>query len=315
MEGMGSIRSHYQSNGRKSQCKSKVKGVTVARPRGSITPKLKLFVSHSSKDVVLVKLLINLLRSALKLSATEIRCTSVDGYRLPGGADTIGQLRREVHDAQAFIGIVSAASLDSMYVAFELGARWGARKHLLPILVSGADPSILSGPLTGINALTCDSGAQLHQLIDDLAKQLGIKADSPAAFQAEIDQILSYKPSYSDTDGKTSKPLLDEVRLDAAKELVRFLSKVLNRQAPDKLKDKYAKLHDDWAVHNRQLYFLQAPEELREKFDDRMVQYLRSLREFATDPMTRAEVERQRDLAKREARQLLDRIGLAANWE
>jgi hypothetical protein len=311
---MGSIRSHYQSKGRKWQSKSRAERVTVARPRGSTTSKLELFVSHSSKDVALVKLLINLLRSALKLSAPENRCTSVDGYRLPGGADTMGQLRREVHDAQAFIGIVSAASLDSMYVAFELGARWGAGKHLLPILVSGADPSMLSGPLTGINALRCDSSAQLHQLIDDLAKQLGIKADSPAAFQAEIDQILRYKPSYSDTDVETSTPLLDEVRLYAAKELVRFLSKVLNRQAPDKLKDKYAELQVDWAVHNRHLYLLQAPEDLREKFDDRMVQYLRSLREFATDPMTRAEVERQRDLAKREARQLLLRLGLAANW-
>ena len=171
----------------------------MAQPRESTSPILELFVSHSSKDVELVGLLVTLLRSALNLSATGIRCTSVDGYRLPGGADTMEQLRREVHDAQAFIGVVSSASLDSMYVAFELGARWGAHKHLLPILVPGADPRILSGPLTGINALRCDSAAQLHQLIVDLAQELGINADSPAVFQAQIDQILSYKPSYPDS--------------------------------------------------------------------------------------------------------------------
>ena len=61
------------------------------------TPAIQLFISHSSADVDVAAALIDLLRSALNLPATAIRCTSVDGYRLPGGADTNAQLRREVN--------------------------------------------------------------------------------------------------------------------------------------------------------------------------------------------------------------------------
>src|SRR5262249_2079920 len=85
---------------------------------------LKLFVSHSFRDLEFVKVIVEFLKAALKLSANDIRCTSLDGHRLPGGADTLTQLRREINNVSAFIGIISAVSLDSMYVAFELGARW-----------------------------------------------------------------------------------------------------------------------------------------------------------------------------------------------
>jgi hypothetical protein len=49
---------------------------------------IKIFISHSSKDVLLVKALIDLIRSALSIPASDIRCTSVPGYKLPGGALT-----------------------------------------------------------------------------------------------------------------------------------------------------------------------------------------------------------------------------------
>ncbi len=134
--------------------------------------KLKLFISHSSKDITIVQLRVDILSAALKLGARQIRCTSVDGYRLQCGTNTLEQLRREVHEAQVFLGIISQASLKSMYVSFELGARWGAEKHLLPILTPNTDSSILSGPLSGINALRCDNAAQLHQLVKDLLMDL-----------------------------------------------------------------------------------------------------------------------------------------------
>lgn len=58
-------------------------------------PALSVFISHSSNDRNFVVLLIHLLRSALNIPAEEIRCTSVDGYRLPAGANAAEQLRRE----------------------------------------------------------------------------------------------------------------------------------------------------------------------------------------------------------------------------
>lgn len=164
-------------------------------------PVLKLFVSHSSRDVEFVTQLVQLVRSALNLRAAEIRCTSVDGYRLPGGADTDEQVRLEVRDAEAFVGVISRASLESMYVAFELGARWGAGKHLLPVLAPGVDASMLGGPLAGINALSCGNRAQLHQLITDLATRLKIEPEQASTYQEQIDKILQL---FKDSSGDAS---------------------------------------------------------------------------------------------------------------
>jgi hypothetical protein len=166
---------------------------------------LRLFISHSSKDVPYVVALIHLLRSALTLPAEQIRCTSVDGYRLPGGADTQETLRTEIHASEAFIGVISENSLKSLYVTFELGARWGAKKHLLPLLGPGINATILSGPMADVTALQGDNPAQLHQLVQDLAKLLCIEPSGPASYQRQLDELLtaaaSYQPnSFSDND-------------------------------------------------------------------------------------------------------------------
>jgi hypothetical protein len=266
---------------------SSIEGLTMAKSRSHITPVLKLFVSHSSKDTELVKLLISLLRSALNLKTTEIRCTSVDGYRLSGGANTMDDLRREVHDAQAFIGVISPASLDSLYVAFELGARWGAHKHLLPILVPGADPKMLSGPLAGINALRCDRAGQLHQLIDDLAKQLDLTAEPPAAFQDQIDQIANYKPSHPDFDTGTSTRLLDDGRLGAGDANLKPQPQHV-QPAGSGFKEDTLKVMDFFFQHGGELSIEQVASHLR---------LSKSVTEFHFDELTRRRFLRQSQAA------------------
>lgn len=155
-----------------------------------VTPQIRLFISHSAADRDLVERLLELIRSALGLPAPQIRCTSIDGYRLPVGAKTDERLRQEVHEADAFVGIISSRSLHSLYVAFELGARWGAGLSLFPVLAPGTDPSVLGGPLAGLNALSAASRPQLHQLISDLANALGIKSEEPAVYERHLEGVL-----------------------------------------------------------------------------------------------------------------------------
>ncbi len=63
-----------------------------------------IFVSHSSKDEALAKALVALLKSALALPANQIRCSSVDGHRLPVGVNTESTLREEVNRDKVLIG-------------------------------------------------------------------------------------------------------------------------------------------------------------------------------------------------------------------
>jgi hypothetical protein len=142
---------------------------------------LLVLISHSSKDKRLAEALITLLRAGLRLSATQIRCTSVDGYRLPGGANTNDQLLREIKTVNVLVGLLTPNSLASTYVLFELGARWGVGLPMIPLL-AGISAAQMRGPDNALNALSCDSEAQLVQLVEDIGRELHIEPDSSASY-------------------------------------------------------------------------------------------------------------------------------------
>jgi hypothetical protein len=156
-----------------------------------------IFISHSSNDAELAQLLVDLLRTALNIPSKEIRCTSLDGYRLPGGADIDDQIKSEILRSTTLIGLISEKSFDSAYVLFELGARWGTGKNLIPLLAPGMDANKLKGPVIGYNALKCDSNSQIHQLVENVAEQLGLKLENPSSYQNKIDGILMSAKSSS----------------------------------------------------------------------------------------------------------------------
>ncbi|HEX8209069.1 MAG TPA: toll/interleukin-1 receptor domain-containing protein [Longimicrobium sp.] len=152
-------------------------------------PEIRLFISHSSHDRQTADALIRLLRDALSLPPAQIRCTSVDGYRLPAGVNAKERLRTEIFEAEAFIGLISHESLSSTFVLFELGARWGAQRHLIPLLVRDFSPAGLSGPLSDLNALQLSEEAQIHQLITDLGEVLNIVPASPAVYTRSVSAL------------------------------------------------------------------------------------------------------------------------------
>jgi hypothetical protein len=171
-------------------------------------PDLDIFISHSSHDKPVVTLLITLIRSALNLSAERIRCTSVDGFRLPAGISTNDRLREEIHNSRVFVALITPNSLQSTYVLFELGARWGAGKPLLPLLASGAETRHLKEPLSALNSLTCSNAAQLLQFVHELAEILGAQLVSAAVYHESIQALVeeSSKPPVFPTITATSVP-------------------------------------------------------------------------------------------------------------
>jgi hypothetical protein len=155
---------------------------------------IRLFISHSSHDTETAKRLAELIRTALHIEKQAIRCTSVDGYRLPAGANTNEQLRREVLDCEVLIGLISRKSLESAYVLFELGARWGKNEFMAPVLAPGVPASIMRGPLSAFNALSCSNSSQLYQLVHDVAAQLGITARPPSEYEDLVAALAQMNP-------------------------------------------------------------------------------------------------------------------------
>jgi hypothetical protein len=154
------------------------------------TTRLKLFVSHSSADRDAAGALVEFVRAALSISARDIRCTSVDGYKLDAGATADEQLRAEIFDCDAFVALLSPASLHSVYVMFELGARWGAKRPLAPIMINGVVPGDLKAPLSAIHAVSGTSEADMHQLVATLSRQLSIAPEPASAYLKAMNHFI-----------------------------------------------------------------------------------------------------------------------------
>lgn len=167
----------------------------MAREDNNQHSNLDVFISHSSRDARIAEALVELLRAALDIPADKIRCTSVSGYRLQGGAFTQEQLKQEIQSARLLIGLLTRKSSRSAYVLFELGSRWGAGGNLLPVLALGADAKILEGPLCSYNALRCDDRAQVLQLVDDIATLLTISPNNPPAYEKHVEGLIQASTS------------------------------------------------------------------------------------------------------------------------
>lgn len=150
----------------------------------------RIFISHSSEDKYLAGSLARLLCAALNVQQTAIRCTSIDGYKLSGGADISDTIRKEISEADVFICILSNASLSSLYVLLELGARWGCGKYLIPIATPGTRSALDRAPLSGLNILQADDRRQLSQLLSDVSAAIRAPLASQETYDYLIDEVL-----------------------------------------------------------------------------------------------------------------------------
>jgi hypothetical protein len=156
--------------------------------------KLQIFISHSEKDKKIAERLVTLIQSAFKLPVAAIRCTSVDGYMLPIGIPIEQRLQHEIFDARVFIALLTLNSLRSPWVLMELGARWGAKKQVFPLLYDVDPRDAQMGPLAVFNSLNCRDEARLYQFIEELGKTLARKPDSASIYRKCILDLAESPP-------------------------------------------------------------------------------------------------------------------------
>lgn len=155
---------------------------------------MDIFISHSSKDSEFAHLLVLFLRVALRLSSSQILCTSVEETQLNGGADVDETLRQKILKSKIFIAVLSPISLNSTYVLIELGARWGANKKMFPLLMPSVDIKQVPDPISKFHIIKCNR-AGLWNLTKDVSRVLESEPETPDSLQTEIDSLLKYVPS------------------------------------------------------------------------------------------------------------------------
>jgi TIR domain len=160
-----------------------------------------IFVSHSSADSGLAKRFVDLLETAIDLEGYVIRCTSAPGYTLETAANVDDRLRIEVYEADLVIALITRSSIKSVYVLFELGARWGAQRPLLPLLAGGVSPK---APLDRWHAPNGGVPGEMHGFLRDVAKRL----NRPLREAARYDEKLrDFSSTAQQTRGEYAKRL------------------------------------------------------------------------------------------------------------
>ena len=109
------------------------------------------------------------------MPTSDIRCTSLDGYRLPIGMSIPDKLRAETLESQAFVALITKNLLNSSYCLFELGARWGTARRLFPLYAAGATVRDVNAWLSEYRSASCTETTQMMQFIRELGEHLKFK--------------------------------------------------------------------------------------------------------------------------------------------
>lgn len=150
---------------------------------------IDIFISHSSQNLNEVKQLVELIKLATNVKAEKIRCTSVPGYKLQGGSNTDEVLKKEINESKLFIAFVTEESMDSTYVLFELGARWAIDLPLIPVVQTSKDFSLFKGPLSNFHGINLSNESEIHQLIEEIGKELGIDLEPTSLYNEKINEL------------------------------------------------------------------------------------------------------------------------------
>jgi hypothetical protein len=71
------------------------------------------------------------------------------GHQLPFGKNFADILKNDINESPAILALITADSLLSKWVMFELGAAWALNKVIYPIVGPNINLRDLPGPLTG----------------------------------------------------------------------------------------------------------------------------------------------------------------------
>lgn len=180
------------------------------RDTATQSSQIDVFISHSHQDAALAKEIAELLVLSLGIPTARIRCTSVAGFRLEAGVLVTDQLQQEVFESRLVLALLTPTSLNSAYVLFELGARWGAKKKIIPLLAAKASNSDLEGPMKGINAIQCDR-AGIMQILSEMGRFLGRPWDNPAVSDDKIQSVLKAQEAciFPSAENALSIPAID----------------------------------------------------------------------------------------------------------
>lgn len=148
----------------------------------------KIFVSHSSKNVDVVKAFLEFLQLGMGVERDDIFCTSLID-NIISGEPYIEKIRSELQDCEVVIAIITKQYLESGFCLIETGAAWAMSKKYFPLsLVPFEDLDGL--PLQTLQLRKLNDVQSLSVVYDELGECGARKHRQTAEFTLKVHEFI-----------------------------------------------------------------------------------------------------------------------------
>lgn len=113
------------------------------------------------------------------------------GHKLPVGSDFVSTLLDEIDDSAVVVGLITKNALVSSWVLFELGATWGSKKNMKPLVSGEVNLKALPGPVSEKHVAQLSNRADVAQFVSELTTLVGVKARTAAKIDKAIETFLA----------------------------------------------------------------------------------------------------------------------------
>lgn len=150
-----------------------------------------IFISHATKDEMLVEEFADLLHVGVGVQPDDIFCSSLPGMDIPTGVAFTNHIKAQVTNPDLVLLMISPEFLKSQFCQHEVGASWGLSLPIYPIIVPPLDYVDVSGVLAGTQMAKLDSKESLNDLRDDLTERLELKPYRTSHWERKRDKFLA----------------------------------------------------------------------------------------------------------------------------
>jgi hypothetical protein len=157
---------------------------------GSTTNQKKVFISHSSKDKIVVAEIVQLL-SIIGVPDKSIFCTSLEGYGITLGEDWLQTLKTEISGDVIVLFVISDNYYKSPVSLCEMGAAWALSKRHIPILIPPMDYNKMDGVIPLTQGFKIGEKHKWTQLKSQLESLFNLTPKVSEIWESRRDEILS----------------------------------------------------------------------------------------------------------------------------
>lgn len=136
----------------------------------------KIFISHSSKDKVIIDAFITLLTRGAGLAQGDIFCTSIDGMKIKNGEDIRKHIQENVNYADFAILLVSKNYKESDVCLNEMGAVWAVDKKVKAYVFPDLEEANVGWLINDKAAEKLNDTTALASLYSELQQTYGLRS-------------------------------------------------------------------------------------------------------------------------------------------